>query len=74
MPRWQPDKWTTVTRERMYVYPPQLLGRKRIRSPLFAATTLTNTPRPRLIPQGDEAALGFSDGTDILPPAANAGI
>jgi len=56
----------------VYVYPPRLCGSVCKSDSPLATATLTNTPRPRLNPEGDEAALDVSDDNDILPPTAKA--
>jgi hypothetical protein len=55
----------------MYVYPSQFMGR--VASPMpFSHDGSDEYSTPKNNPEGDEAAFGFSDSTDILPPTAKA--
>jgi hypothetical protein len=55
----------------MYVYPPQLRAGNASEDP-FGRDDSDEYLSPKTNPEGDEAALGFSDGTDNLPPTAKA--
>ena len=51
--------------QQMYVHPPRLLGRTTTSEDPFGHDGSDEYLSPKTNPEGDEAAFGFSDGTEI---------